>query len=506
MLKKTWIYYSTDWSLAAVLMAAWCWHAFRLIFIHLEWYDWVAYALPAANWVERGGLSTPQLGPQFHFDRTWLFNSALMGAGPAPFFWALGTGRVSYLVGVATFALANFAAYIWVIRRALKLQSLALSIFCALAFVEHRVYTAHYANQRYDLIAFGAMLLAFAPITSAAGRTPAWRWACAGILPLLHPGLVPASGLWLATSVFLDSARHRASPDVPRPRRLVGPILFAIAWGAAACWYGRAEGLQSQFLPHMRFHSARVASGSISGRIFDTASVPPFSIPSHATTLLISVTAIGLLVTALVRKPSRVPIRVVIPAVLIAGVLVMDFLRGFSYWAFYLLGLGPCLLFAFGAADRPRRIALAALITLAAAHTAVSLRLDRTAAAELAGQREAIAFLVEQTPPGEEIVVGPPFVLASAPRFLPGGRQVLRVVPQPFFLLEFDRDLYRADIAAHTSTYIGNPRWFTQATMAGGGGVGRESAPLFEDAEFREAHFFGEPVIIARRRNGPSHP
>ncbi len=489
-----------------IVFIGWAWHAFRMIFHRLEWYDWVAYALPAADWVERGVLGTPQLGPQFHFDRTWLFNAPLMGAGPAPFYALLGTGRISYLIGLSLFALLNLAAYTWVIRKALKLPGLALSLFGAMAILGNRIYLSSYANQRYDLLAYAAMLLAFAPESTSTSRPNAapawWRWALAGLLPLLHPALVPASLLWLAVEIalMLRNTRRRSSmDDVETPGRIspVGPILFALFWILTACWYGRSEGLNSQFLPHLRFHSARTAEGSNAGRIFDTVSAFPFAFPTLATTLLIAALALGLVLAF-----RRVSIRIVLPAVLIVGVVALDLLRGFSYWGFYLLGLAPCFLFAFGDSPRPRRLALAVVLTFAAAQTAVALRLDRSVRASLADQGEAIAFLVAETQPGESIVVGPPFLLASAPRSLPDGRHVLYVLPQPFYLLDFDRDLYRSQIAAQTTTYIGQADWFHRITI--GGGLGQASAPLYDHdpVDVHKTRFFGDDVIIAHRR-GP---
>ncbi len=98
-----------DRALALLLFGWFGFAAFQMTFSRLEWHDWIAYALPAANFVERGTLSTPQLGDQAHFPETWLFNSPLMGLGPAPFYAALHVGRVPYLAGVLLGAAAALA-------------------------------------------------------------------------------------------------------------------------------------------------------------------------------------------------------------------------------------------------------------------------------------------------------------------------------------------------------------------------------------------------------------
>ena len=422
------------------------------------------------------------------------------GGGAGAFYWVLGTGRVGYLVGVSAFALANLAAYVWVIRgpgaperrpepvlRPGRLGRPDLPRLLLQPRLRPDRLRRDAARVRPD-----------AAYRSA--QDPGLALGLRGSLPLLHPALVPASALWLAVEVVLGL------PGTARPptRRLGDGSPARSCSRRPGCWPPAgtaARGLEQPVPPPppvpLRPDGRRLTGGSgLRGGLRT-----PFSIPTLTTTLLIAVAALGLVVTALTGYRRRVPIRVLIPAVLIAGVVAVNLLRGFAYWGFYLLGLGPCLLFAFGGSPRPRRIALAVLIVLAAAHSAVDLRLDRSTTARLAGQREAVAFLVGQSTPGETIVVGPPFLMASAPRTLPGGRRVLRVVPQPFYLLDFDRDRYRADITAHGDVHW-RPQWFTRTTI--GGGLGRESTPLFEGAEVRQARFFGEPVLVARRVNGPS--
>ena len=143
--------YLTGWQLFDTLAAIGIFIAllvlhYRLLFERLEWDDWVAYALPAANWVSRGTLNLPQLGTQYHFDRYWLFSAPWMGLGPVPWFLTFGIGRTSYLMGTLAIAITNLLFLPYVFRRALQLRSLTISILLTNAWLGHATYLSSLHN------------------------------------------------------------------------------------------------------------------------------------------------------------------------------------------------------------------------------------------------------------------------------------------------------------------------------------------------------------------------
>jgi hypothetical protein len=491
-----------DAVLAGLIVAGYGFFAFRQAFHFLEWYDWIAYALPAANFVERGSVSLPQLGSQYHFDQYWLFNAPLMGVGPVPFFAAFGVGRVSYLIGIVVAAVVNLAVFTWVIRRAMQLPSMALAALCTWAFLGNRNYNSILYMQRYDAIVLSVMLLAFVPLKTSRGGAPAWRWLCAGVLPLLHPSLIPASVAWLVTEVALAfvSGRHRAAP--PEPRRYFGPALFALTGIAALAWYGRIDAFQNQFLPHIRYHANRLAYAPDVGKIFDVPIGMPYKLASLATTLIIVVAAFGLLASTIRRSPQRPPIRVAVAALLIALTVALDLVRGQRYWVFFILGLGPCLLFAGCDQGGRRKIVLSLLIGLAVIQTAMSLKLDRLSVLST-DQRDSVGFVVVHTRPAERIVLGPPFILAAAPAHLTEQREVVRVVPQPFYLADFDPVAFRAEIQKMATVYVGEREWFYRPEIVTKNQ--RAQIPLFPDAAIEEFTFSGTRVIVARAKGVSNH-
>src|SRR5258708_950993 len=141
----------------------------------------------------------PQLGSQMGLDRFWLLSAPLMAVGPIPWMKAFGAGRIPNLIGLLCLGLLNLAIVMWAVRRVLRLHSWGLTALVALPFLLHRAALSEFYNQRYTALASGMLTLAFLPTTS---RRPWWQWLAAGLLPLVHPAMLPASILWLAAELW----------------------------------------------------------------------------------------------------------------------------------------------------------------------------------------------------------------------------------------------------------------------------------------------------------------
>ncbi|MDB5351417.1 MAG: hypothetical protein JWN86_2664 [Planctomycetota bacterium] len=497
-----------DSTLGLILFAWFGFTGFQIAFSKLAWQDWIAYALPSANLVARGALTTPQLGSFAHFDRIWLFHGPLMGLGPAPFYYAFHIGRVPYLSGIVVGYLVNLLLITWFLRRTISGHSWAASVLGSQAFLGHRHLMSAVYIQRYDILGLFAISLAFAPVFTASGRIPAWRWLFAALLPSIHPALGPASLIWLVAA-SIDLRRRRTGPSEPGRPAWAGPALYLLAGLACLAWYIRPEGLKEQFFPYLRCmaHRNLVAVGPLT--MFRVQAGFPYNLVSMSVSLTIALTAVYLCVRPSRNAESR-PVGVQmlkrLPAAVIVLFVLFDMVRRFQYLDYYVLGLAPALLFL---ADTPvrRRVALAMVLVLAAANVVVSLRIDRQTlfhAQSLADQDQEIALIVELTRPGDRIVLGPPFVLSAAPPVLPGDRRVVAVSPQVWCLEDFDVPSYREELRRSGDVYLGERTWYDYADSfdATDEVMGRTPKnprmPLFEGATTREVSFEGRPIVVAR--------
>jgi hypothetical protein len=454
-----------------------------------EWFDTVGYALPGANYVERGTLSMPQLGSQMGLDRFWLLSAPWIAVGPIPWMKAFGAGRISNLVGLVFLGLVNLAILTWAIRRVLRLRSWGLPALVALPFLLHRAALSEYYNQRYTTLACGLLTLAFLP--TSRGR-PWWQWLAAGLLPLVHPAMLPASVLWLAAELLDRSPWLRPSDGTRAPSiPWLGIAAYVGGMVLTAAWYGRLGPLREQFLPHLRFGNYRALSPLIG--LLDIPAAPIPRLPSLALNFGIVGLALTLMAAGLSRSLRHRVGPVLLPALVIALILPYDALRGFRYYYFFLMGLGPCLLGVF-ASGRARRLVCGMAVLLALPNLAISAWLDLKRP-DLTTTAQGSRFVVEHTRPGDRIVLGPPFVLVSAPPTLPGDRTAPRVVPMDYYLDPFDPATFIRDIRAHCDVYIGEEEWFYRPVW-----IRDRGEPLFPRFDITTFDFRGQRVIVARAR------
>ena len=475
---------------ASVLTTGYLWLLLASVFSRREWADTIAYGLPGANLVRFGALAMPQLGTQFGFDRFWLFNAPWVVVAEVPTFWLTGAGRIPHLTGIALFGLVNWIVFTAVCRRLFDMHSVTGAMLIAFAFLDTRgLVTSDLYNQKYSVVAYALLLVAFLPVTDprgACGR-PWWQWLAAGLLPLTHIVLPPAGIIWFVTVVTLDRS--------VRGRSMLGPVLFVIAGLASAAWYLRPEPLSTQLWPHVAFGGFREA-GHFSG-LFDVAASMIAAIPTWTLAVATVVAAVVVAVYAW-RGTSRTEPRddalLAVPAVaLILSIFVVDAWRGYLDYGYFLTGVGP-IVFAAAATAAGRRALVAVLLAGAGiVNIAVSTRLDRlppdwtpTTATE--------QFLTAHTRADDRIVVGPPFVFAAAA--MPPARTIPRVIPQPYFLATFDRSAWRADLNACCNVYVGEEEQYTRLARP----LGPAREPIFADADIEHVRFNGQPVIVARRR------
>jgi hypothetical protein len=472
-------------SLHAVIAAALAGGAVYLVvaavFSRIEWADSVANGLPGANLARVGSLTLPQLGTQFGFDRFWLFNAPWVVVGEVPSFWVAGIGRLPHLAGIAAFGVINWIAFTLASRRLFGVQSMAVAILVAFAFLDTRgLVTADLYNQKYSVIAYALLLAAFFPANdprSACGR-PWWQWLAAGVLPLVHIILPPATVVWVVAVV--------ASDRQVRGRSLLGPALFAACGVASLVWYLRPAPFTTQLWPHVTYGGFRHA-GRLSG-LFDAAASPVAAIPTRtlaiATVLAASAVAVGAS-----RGTAAADVRGAMPAAgLILSILIVDAWRGFLDYGFFIAGVGPIVF----AAAAPRGLVAFALATAGAINIAVSTKLDRLPP-NLTSTQDTEAFLIADTLDTDRIVVAPPFVFAAAA--LPPARHIPRIVPQPYFLETFDREAWARDLNACCNVYVGDEEAYTRLTRPGFVGP-----PIFAEASVERYTFEGHAILVARRR------
>lgn len=411
------------------------------LFNRLEWVDWIAYALPAANLVHGEHFALPQLGQQHAFDRVWLWNSAWVGLGPVPAFVLFGVGRTPYLIGCFlgdAFALVTIAL---ILRKALRWPYYSVAVFATYTFLGTRSYYAELYNQRYAVFCVAALALLFSP----GEQRPSWKWLLAGILPLIHPSMFIGAFVWIGSAcIAVNSRLHVIRP----PGRSVFFLITGIV--LTALWYVRPEAYKLQLLPNFQGVAGR------SGWNVYASSLT--SVPTYATAAAVFLLVFYVVWTMIrTRSCSLSALRV---TVALAGAELADLLMGFPYLHYYVLGLGP-VVFAL-AARRARNLVLTVLLALAGANAAVSWRLERTPPI-LVAQSEPVDFIVRHTRPGDRITLAPPFVLAASAN-LPEGRSVRHVVPQPFIIPHFDEQAYRSEVRSGTDVYIGSPDFFRVVT------------------------------------------
>lgn len=463
----------------------------------------IAYSLPAANLVEGRGLRVPQLGHQFDLDRFWLLNAPLTAMGQAPLFAAFGARRLADLAGVLILADLNLLALVAIVRRALGLRSWALALALACAFATNLLTLSELSNQRYCTIGFALLALTFLPAGGGGEEEgvvrapPAWQWLVAGSLPLAHISFAVASAAWLAWhgGRLLRARAVGGRPEVSR----WGLAALAVTAVLDAAWYGRVGMVRAQLLPHLSYGHFRTFPP-----LMGFWGVPARSVyvwPSRAVHVAVMAVAAGV-VAACARPSGRRRLGpVLLPAGLLCALLVVDLGRSFFYLYYFLSGTGVVLLFAFRT-PRARRSAAVGLGALAAANLGCALWMTAKLRPTFVDTPATVAFLTGQTRPGDRIVIGPPFVLASAARRLPAGRVIPRVVPMPYYLADFDEAAFRREVAGAADVYVGAEAWFTRQLEYSLDPS--PPAPIFPGADVRRAVFDGVEVIVARRPAGGS--
>jgi hypothetical protein len=474
-----------DAAAAGALTAGYIYLLFASAFSRREWADTIAYGLPGANFARFGTLALPQLGSQFGFDRFWLFNAPWVVVGYVPTFWITGAGRIPHLAGIVVLGLVNWIVFSLICRRLFALRSITAAMLVAYAFLGTRgLVMSDLYNQKYSVVAYALLLVAFLPISdprSACGR-PWWQWLTASLLPLLHIVIPPAAVIWLAAVVATD--RH------VRGRSLVGPALYAAGGIASVAWYFRPGPFLTQLWPHIAFGGFREA-GRFSG-LLDVAASTIAAVPTWILAVATVVAAVIVLARA-TRPNARDDIRSAAPAAaLIAVIFVLDAWRGYLDFGYFITGVGPIVFAAAAAHTRVRQLATAALVAAGVINIGISTRLDRLPP-DWTTTSSTEQFLMAHTREGDTLVVGPPFVFAASA--MPPERAIARIVPQPYFLETFDRDLWVRDLNTCCNVYVGDQDAYTLLTRPGVAGD-----PIFPHAEVEHLDFHGQPVLIARRR------
>ena len=464
-----------------------------------EWYDDIAYALPAANAVLDGTLTVPQLGPQCGFGTTWLFNAPIFAVGPIPFFLVFGPNFSALVAWLAIMALLNLVVFAVVIRRAFRLSSWSAAVFLSYAFLGSCSVLDELHNHRPTIIAMSVLCLAFIPPRTATddddteeagasrGPRPWWQWLAAGLLPLIHPALIVAGGFWIVAEIARKGVAASWSA-----RRWGGPALWLLASLSTLAWYGRPGPFFSQFLPHFRSGNYRAGTSMMGLLVLPGSRIA--SLPTLASQSAVSVLALLILVVGLApSRRTRFHLSAVLPAAGLMGVvLLLDLTRGFKYLPLYCMGLAPCLLFVCRSATS-RKAACMLLGVLAAVNVVVTQRLEASFHPIL-GSTAQVAFLSATTRPNDRIVVGPPFVLVAAGKALPGGRTIVRVSPQPYHVDGFQPRAYFDEIAETTDVYVGEPAWFTTPMS-----LPSKTGPIYTSYDVTPYTLGDKAVIVARK-------
>lgn len=459
------------WTALLILIAA----LFALVlFGKLEGPSWVTSALPSANLVELGTSGIPQLGVQFSFDRFRKLHGPLTAYAPAPAFFALGVDRVGYLIGALLGALAFAQLVASAMRRAFGYRSMAVALLLGLVFVAHPSFVSSLRSQSYEFVAIAATLLLFLP---APGQRPsAARWLLCGALPLFHPTLIPAAIAWLTWSlarilVVRENRVTRAFIEAAAvlPGALLTAWWYAGALGEKNWWTANVLGLVSG-RDDSTLSKLRLLKHGLKNHELLFAVVPP----SIAVGWLAHAFFFALAVTCVVRvvQPSRRN-RVLAfapAAILLVLASLLALVSGFDGYRLYFLGLAPAILHFY---KPPRRSAWAvAAVGFFAFLQFAGLTLpflDRGSipkrAEATAGRSDSIRFILENTSPGDRIVLGPPFVLAAATPELPENRRIVRVVPAPL-AFGFDDQEHLSELVSVANIYLGDPQYSPPSQVA----------------------------------------
>lgn len=442
--------------------------------------DFVCYGLAAANLVAGGPFATPQLGSQYEMDTLWHFNSPLLGLGAAPFFWAGGIAHNWYMLGCLLQLLLCFSIFLCLNLKVTHRQNWPAAVALTVAWLTTRIYMGEFLNQRYSTISFAAIALLFFPFQRFNEKSPMLQWAVAGLLPLIHPALLPASVLWVAGEVAIALACRNWTFSTR------SAIAFATGVLCSALWYLDLHGLKTQFLPHISSRTFVPFSG------WNMFLSRAFALPSQMTFLMIILMILLAAASNATDIRDRISnARLVLVCLL---VLLLDARGRMPYLAYYLVGMAPA---AFASLQKPRlqnRFSIAFAV-LASLQVAVELRLYQPKTYWPLSRSAAYEFLVAHSRPGDKIVVGPPFILSAASdASLPDGRKITMVVPMPMYLKDFDVTFYLSQIRSAANVYIGKPEYFD--------GVQRyykfQSPPIFKPSQSETIHFQGDPILIAR--------
>jgi len=436
--------------------------------------DFVAYALPSANWVERGRLSLPQLGEQYALDQYWRFSSPLMGAGPALPFWLGGVSHGSYLAGLAVLLFFMVGGMARLFQRAMGDHHAFMWLLVTAALVSIRSFQCvELINQRYTAIAPLALGSLFFP--DVLGSAKWWKWALAGALPLIHPALLPASCIWILAELIWI-ARRKSAP-------VGGLMVCSMGVGVCAWWYLTPETFRTQFFPHLTSREFDPFSG------WSQSASWKYSVPSQIIQFIVVYCAfVALTVVVRVERAGRI-------LVLLGAMVLADATGRMMYLNYYTIGLAPAI-FYLVRERREFRSVMLALSLLGVANASAFVKLNPGPPRSPTGQHSAELFIATHTREGEKICLGPPFTLAAAKPHLPGGRTVPFVVPTALYLKDFDEDDFLLSIRSNCSIYIGSPDYYNAVQR-----YYRLSSPaIFLDASIQEFEFEGQRVIVARIR------
>lgn len=442
--------------------------------------DMACYGLAAGNWAMGRSLVLPQFGGQYEMDKLWHFNSPLLGYGPGFFFKLGDVGYDWYIAGCVAQLFVSLLAFFLLNLKITGRQNWHRAVFLTIAFLSTRTYMCEFLNQRYSTFCYIMLALLFYPFRRTDEKAPAIQWIVAGMLPLLHPALLPASVVWVLGETLLMIIRRKWLISIG------GLSGFLAGVASSSLWYLNPHGLRTQFLPHLQGRDFVPFSG------WDMGLSRIFALPSQSTHLLIVVINLTLAFLSIrfsTNRPEKIRL-----GVMTILVLALDASGRMFYLPYYLIGMAPA---AISLVDHPlwRDRLIKALTLLGCAQLAVEYKMFDPTTHLPASRATARDFLVANTRPGDHIVVGPPFVLSAASDpVLPENRTIEKVVPMPIYLKDFKQDQFLDEIRQNTTVYIGSPEYFRGVQLF----YKPESPPIFENAEMRELSFQNQKILIAR--------
>lgn len=442
--------------------------------------DIACYGLAAGNWVMGRSLVLPQFGGQYEMDKIWHFNSPLLGYGPGLVFKLGDVGYDWYIAGCVAQLFVSLLAFFLLNLKITAKKSWPRAVFLTIAFLSTRTYMCEFLNQRYSTLCYITLALLFYPFRRTDEKAPTFQWLVAGVLPLLHPALLPASVVWVLGETLLMIIRRDWLISIG------GLSGFLAGVGCSALWYLDPHGLKTQFLPHLQGRDFVPFSGWEMGlsRIF--------ALPSLSTHLLIVVINLTLAISSIrfiTHRPEKIRL-----GVMTILVLALDASGRMFYLSYYLIGMAPA---AISLVDHSlwRDRLIKALALLGFAQLAVEYKMFDPTTHIPASRAMSRDFLVANTRSGDHIVVGPPFVLSAASDpVLPQNRTIEKVVPMPIYLKDFNQDQFLNEIRQNTTVYIGSPEFFKGVQLF----YKPKSPPIFENAEMREISFQNQKILVAR--------